>query len=255
MNTGRPQHLLTKMIYITLLMIISPSSSLANTNPWLLSIGGLYGKGHSDDLRKPSEWAIVPLTLKHRRQNWSAQITSSYIRADALRPNDTPSYSGQGDTFLKTTYLLPSPLFQFWWVDLSGKIKFPTADEKAGLGTGKMDFWFDVEAMRTLSRGWFGHLGGGKKFRGNHAESNLMDSYYFNSSLGKRWRKRHTTGIQLEFMEAATQTSEELIETMLYTRYRFSPQNSLLLYLVKGFTHSSTEKGIGFQFTRRFQSR
>ncbi|MBV1872424.1 MAG: hypothetical protein KUG83_07740 [Gammaproteobacteria bacterium] len=255
MNTGRAQHLLTKVIYIALLVIISPSSSLANTDAWLLSIGGLHGKGHSDGLRTPSEWVIVPFTLKYRRHNWNTQVTSSYIRADTFSPNDTPSYSGQGDTFLKATYLLPSPLFQFWWVDLSGKIKFPTANEQAGLGTGKMDFWFDVEAMRTLSRGWFEHLAVGKKFRGNHAESNLVDSYYFNSSLGKRWRKRYTTGIQLEFMEAAAEESEEVIETMLYTRCRFSPQNSLLLYLVKGFTHSSTEKGIGFQFTRRFQSR
>ena len=251
-RTAIPEIWLT---YMLILLVASfPIKSLAAEYPWQLSIGGLYSKGYDAEAGRTLEWYLLPLALKHHHQHWTVQFVSTYLIADELNTEDQYSYSGKGDTQVKLTYLFNNPVFKHWWVDVSWKIKFPTADEDTELtiGTGERDYWLDIELMRVFMSGWFGHIGGGKKFRGKSAELELLDSYYLNTSIGRRWAEHYAAGMQWEFMEASSQSGDDVIEAMVYSSYRLSSQNSLLVYLSKGFTDSSSEYGTGLQFTHRF---
>ena len=95
-------------------------------------------------------------------------------------------------------------------------------------------------------------LNGGKKLRGKSAELELLDSFYFSSSLGAQLSELSGMGMVVEYMESASDWSEEVIELMFYGSYRLNAQNTVLLYVIKGFTGSSIDYGTGLQLSYRF---
>ena len=234
------------------LLMTASFSSVAVDYPWQINAGGLYSKGYDDTLNAASQWKMLPFSLKYRAPSWSVQLAGSYLLADNINELDQSSYSGFGDTQFKVSYLLPKPLFNSWWVDINTKIKIPTADNHSGVGTGEVDYWFDVDALRMFSQRYFVQLNGGKKLRGKSAELELLDSFYISSSLGAQLSELSGMGMVVEYMESASDWSEEVIELMFYGSYRLNAQNTVLLYVIKGFTGSSIDYGAGLQLSYRF---
>ena len=226
--------------------LLIPFKSYAVVNPWKINIGGLYSEGFDDDLNAASNWYMLPFSLKYRASFWSVQFSGAYLESDG----DQKAYSDFGDTQIKVSYLAPSPIFKHWWVDINSKVKIPTAG--SNLGTGELDYWFDIDALRMFSKQGYIQVGGGKKIRGDSVKLKLSDSFYFSSGLGYQWHERHAAGTVIEYMDAANEWSTEIIELMLYGSYRLNTQNTLLLYAIKGFTESSINYGIGLQLSYRF---
>jgi len=237
---------------ISLCFLMTASfSSFAASYPWQINTGALYSTGYDDTLNATSQWQMLPFALKYHASSWSVQLAGSYLLADNVNELDQNSYSGFGDTQFKVSYLLSKPLFSSWWVDINAKIKIPTADNHSGVGTGEVDYWFDVDALRMLSKRYFVQLNGGKKLRGESVELSLSDSFYFSSSLGAQLSELGSMGAIVEYMEPASDWSEEVIELMFYGSYRLNAQNTVLLYVIKGFTHSSIDYGAGLQLSYR----
>ncbi|MEZ5759312.1 MAG: hypothetical protein R3D86_13915 [Emcibacteraceae bacterium] len=105
--------------------------------------------------------SYIPYSLQYETGKWEFKINSGYISFAApknvvpviegaplvtdvdLTPTDryrNPRKDGFGDVYLSAKYSIENPYSNDLYIDLTGRIKIPTANEYKGLGTGKVDY-------------------------------------------------------------------------------------------------------------------
>ena len=92
--------------------------------------------------------------------------------------------SGLGDIVLRGRYYLIEEQDLIPLVAVTGRIKFPTADEGRGLGTGEFDEGFGVELSKTLFADWIAYLDGGYTLIGDPTGLDLNNQWYFDVGAG-----------------------------------------------------------------------
>lgn len=92
--------------------------------------------------------------------------------------------SGLGDVTLSTRYYLVDEQDWFPSINLTGRVKFPTANEDKGLGTGEFDAGFGVEAAKSLTRDLILYLDGGYTFLGDPKGRNFRNQWNYDVGLG-----------------------------------------------------------------------
>jgi len=130
-------------------------------------------------------------------------------------------------------------------IDFTGKIKFPTADEDKGLGTGEIDY--SVESDFTWFSGktaLFGTIG--YKLMGSPEEYDLNNVMYGSVGVANQMAAKISAGIMYDVKEATTDSGSGTSEATAYVSYKFSDDVKFLLYGVKGFSDGSPDYGIGF---------
>ncbi len=145
----------------TALMVATPLAMSADKTT--LSTGMTYLKG---DYGQASDTEIlyVPFTLKHRTGPWTLKVTVPYLRitgpggvlpdlgaTGATTPAGTNS--GLGDIIAGATYRAYYDAERGLLVNLTGKVKLPTADKNKGLGTGETD-WYAESSVYKISGAW-----------------------------------------------------------------------------------------------------
>jgi len=118
---------------------------------------GKYGGPISTDI------LVVPASLRLTSGRWRFSATLPYLRivgAQSVVAGDggpvvidpnTPRVrrDGIGDLSLSSTYAIPEDAFGLG-VELTGRVKVPTASRSRGLGTGKADFAASAELSKTF---------------------------------------------------------------------------------------------------------
>ena len=136
-------------------------------------------------------------------------------------------------------------------VDLTGKVKFGTADEAECLGTGENDLYFQGDFSKSFgSLSAFGTLGWRKM--GDPPGTNVTDPFFFSVCGGYRLSQVNSIGVAYDYRQKLLYTSDPLSEATLYLTHRFSPTLRIQGYFVKGFTDSSPDFAIGAFATRSF---
>jgi hypothetical protein len=212
-----------------------------------------------------TEIVYLPLTIKHTAFPWSAKLTVPYISitgpdsvtagTDGTVINtDTASTqttdSGLGDTVASLSYALDT-----WWnsapyVDLTAKIKFPTADSEKRLGTGETDYQAQLDIAHTMGRLTpFATLG--YKIMGDTQETDFNNVLYTSLGANQRLTDTFSAGFSFDFMEATTTTNSDRKEIMGYLNWKISRTLSVNTYAVTGFTDASPDYAVGMQITVR----
>lgn len=115
----------------------------------------------------------IPFTLKRYFSEADLSVTVPYLRQSsagqvtwvggkpvhvgmrkAAASSATSTESGLGDIILRGTYTLLRDGPKSFDLGLAGKLKFPTADETKGLGTGETDEGAGLEFAKEISPGW-----------------------------------------------------------------------------------------------------
>ena len=133
-------------------------------------------------------------------------------------------------------------------MDLTGKVKFGTADVEKGLGTGENDFTVQADFLKfTDSITWIGSVG--YKFRGQPRGATLDDSFL--ASAGGIYKVSVDTraGMFFDYRESSI-GADAARELSLFVSNRVSDDWKLQAYVFKGFTDSSADWGGGFQVKR-----
>jgi hypothetical protein len=118
---------------------------------------GKYGGPISTDI------LVVPASLRLTSGRWRFSATLPYLRivgAQSVVAGDggpvvidpnTPRVrrDGVGDLSLASTYAIPEDAFGLG-IELTGRVKVPTASRSRGLGTGKTDFAVSAELSKTF---------------------------------------------------------------------------------------------------------
>lgn len=230
---------------------------------------GKYGTDTTTDITQ------VPVTFGYDLDRWSFKLAVPYIHAtgaDNVIPgigpvkNNNPkgrghgkgnasgsttpttetagSASGLGDITAAATYEAYRDTSAQFGIDLTGKIKFGTADADKGLGTGKNDYSFAVDSYKGFGQ-WTVFGGVSYTWLGSSQYIRLNDVFGANVGASYKLDTHSSFGAYYDYREKASDTSFARNELTGYYAYKFAAGWKAQAYVTKGFTDGSPDWGVG----------
>jgi hypothetical protein len=136
-------------------------------------------------------------------------------------------------------------------LDVTGKVKFPTASETKALGSGKTDFALQVEAEQTIGVAYV-NGGVGHKWLGDPAGIDLRNVWYGSVGGGYRPSAATTVGISYDYARSARSGGIAAQEVSLYASQRVSKNVKLNGSIYKGLSDGSPDWGAGVGLAYNF---
>ncbi len=239
---------------IALAFALASAGAAAQSMTW--STGLEYSSGDyggSEDI----EDLYVPVTGRLDLERVSLQLTVPYLSVRAPEGTtvtdpgseplpgigDTVTESGIGDVIAGITIYDVVYLDNFA-LDLTGKVKFGTADEDKGLGTGENDYTLRTDLYKFVGQfTWVGSVG--YKFRGEPAGADLDDVWL--GSIGGIYAPRDDFrfGMFYDHRESALPDSDAFSEVSAFLARQLNDRFTLQFYGFTGFSDSSPDWGAG----------
>lgn len=248
------------LLSFTLLFLFSRTAT-ANDGVLKLTTGAEYTSGNYSGTEPIDEW-YVPLTAKFIVDRYVFRLTVPYIHVTApvgtvlvdgtILPGTgvRNTESGPGDIIAGISYrdALNSEASSDLALDFTAKVKFGTADENKGLGTGENDYTLQAELYKYLDRFMtFGILG--YKLRGDPPGVNLNDSWLALVGGNYRFSRSLSGGVDFYFQQASLSQADDQMELSAFVGYRLSHTQFLRGYLIQGFGDGSPDWGAGVLIT------
>jgi hypothetical protein len=207
----------------------------------------------------------VPATLQAAKGPWTARAVFSYLlvsgpallvdgssAGDSLGERTSGKADGPGDINLYATYSFESLYDRGLFVDLTGRVKAPTASFDKGLGTGAWDFAVQLDAAQAIGNLVpFATLG--YRFTGDPTGFALRDVVYGSAGLQYTLDDMFTAGAYYDIRQSSNRDAATPQEGTAYMNVRINSDWSLLLYGVKGFSDNSPTVGGGLSITYRWR--
>jgi hypothetical protein len=227
-----------------------------------MTTGFDYSAGNFGDTRT-TEIAFVPLSVQTARGPFTFKIASGWLSVAgpalildgageaAGVPRASRNASGFSDTSLSAMYSFQQFYDRGVYVDLTARLKLPSASFNKGLGTGKVDGVTQIDLAFAIENVMpFATLG----YKINGVRDTLKLRNVVLGSLGVQyaWDDKVATGLVFDYRQSSLRTSADPQEGSLYLSYRFTEAWSFNAYGVVGFSRNSPDAGGGLMFTYRF---
>ena len=212
---------------------------------------GKYGSQDRTDITS------VPVIGKYEVDSWVFKLTVPYVSITGpgnvspgigkfKNTNTTTrsTESGLGDIVAAATYNVYGGGNGGPAIDLTGKVKFGTADDKKGLGTGENDYIGQVDLYQSF--GDFTALGTiGYRVYGDTSSSPLDDVFF--GSVGGSYKIATGTsaGVIYDYRPAIISNGSSISEATAFVNHKISDNWKTQAYLVKGFAGGSADYGVG----------
>jgi len=232
-----------------------------------VSLGADYSSGNYGGTQATEVW-YFPLTAKYESDAWALRLTAPYLRITG--PGNvlgTPGQiivipgaavvrrteAGMGDVVAGATWKAHFDPGAAYGIDLTGKIKFATADETRGLGTGKNDYALQADMFKSFSHSpasVFATLG--YRALGEPAGVNLNNIWFGSLGCGYRFSATASAGAALDLRQASSAAGAPARELSAFVSYKLLPESKIQLYVLKGTTRSSPDWGGGMVYSKGF---
>lgn len=137
-------------------------------------------------------------------------------------------------------------------MDLTGKVKFGTADVDKGLGTGENDFTVQADFLKFMDRiTWIGSVG--YKFRGQPPGATLDDALLASAGGIYKFNGDTRAGMFFDYRESSI-GADPTQELSVFLSNRISADWRLQAFVFRGFTDSGADWGAGLQVKRYLPS-
>lgn len=237
-----------------------PAAAQAEAPHVKLSTGVDYSTG-SYGATADTKTFYVPVTAKVSKDNLSASVTVPYISIEGpgavigggdgaiqrAGSGAVTTESGLGDVVAGVTYTVD--VTDSTSVDLTGKVKLPTADDKKGLGTGETDYTLRGDLMQTFGD-FYATAGAGHKFVGSSATLDLRDIWMYTAGVGYNVNSDISVGTAYDFRQAAG-TGEDPSEVSLFASYKLTNSVAVQAYGATGFSDGSPEQNFGLMLSHK----
>ena len=161
------------------------------------------------------------------------------------------SASGLGDIVLSATYGAYYDAASTLGVDLTGKVKLPTADESEGLGTGETDFAFLVDLFKTF--GQVNAFGGiGFHVMGDAPGLPLENAWSMNVGATYKLDARDSVGAMLDTRQRVVPGGAPVREVTGFWMRRLERDWRAQVYGLFGLADGSPDYGFGLSLARPF---
>lgn len=204
----------------------------------------------------------VPLTARFVTERVGFEVTVPYLSVTApagttvTEPGNEPvsgsgpteTESGMGDIIAGVTLydVLYSDELGIA-LDFTGKIKFGTADETKGLGTGEQDFTFRADLYKFY--GQYTLMGSaGYKYRGAPDDLDLKNVLLGSAGGAFSVSDDVRIGLMYDYRESALAGGDAVSEVSAFLSHSWSDAWHMQLYAFSGFSDSSADWGVGIMF-------
>lgn len=238
---------------LVLAQTTTPPPARFHTDVGFNYVTGDYGLSSTTDVY------VATAGATYEQGPWRTQLTVPYIvltgPATVVGDGGIPRAStereeGLGDVTLSGTYLF-GPVVADTDLDLTARVKFPTASDSKGLGTGELDYY--VEASARHHFGTFTPFATvGYRFLGSNATYPVKDGLY--ASLGAALAVNPSTviGVSGSWRERIVDGGDDSVELLGFVAYDISPTWRVQGYALTGFTDASPDLGVGASISYRF---
>jgi hypothetical protein len=232
-----------------------------------LGVGYDYSRG-SYGLAQDTEVTFIPLHLNYDQGRWAFKASIPFITIEGpatvvagggtgggggggapTRPI-TSSESGLGDITVSGTYHL-RPVPGELNIDFTTRVKFGTADEDKGLGTGETDYYVQFDVYQN-----FGVItpfaNVGYRFLGSNTSFQLEDGFY--ATAGAAFRVNDTTivGAAYDWRYRIIDGAENGTDALGFVSYTPNETWNVLGYILVGFNDASPDLGLGTLLSYKF---
>ena len=227
---------------------------------WKVVAGVDFSTGDYGD-PEDTEILYLPLDVSYTQGLWRAKVTVPWLQMKGPGTvigagdggvvggdgsGEVMTESGLGDVWASLTYGAEIFPAEWFYVDVVGKVKFPTADDDKGLGTGEFDGTLQLDFFKPMGR--FSPMATvAYKMKGDPDDIELKNVFYLSFGGDCRVNENANFGATLDFQQAATDSSDDALEVFSYLGYRVSTQCLLNFYGYAGLTDGSPDVGGGFQ--------
>ena len=166
---------------------------------------------------------------------------------------DIVTNSGIGDVIASVTVLdvIRNQRLGFA-MDLTGKVKFGTADVDKGLGTGENDFTVKADFLKFTEKvTWIGSVG--YRFRGQPPGATLDDALLASAGGIYKFNGDTRAGMFFDYRESSI-GADPTQELSVFLSNRISTDWRLQAFVFRGFTDSGADWGAGLQVKRYLPS-
>jgi Putative MetA-pathway of phenol degradation len=132
--------------------------------------------------------------------------------------------AGLGDVLLRGRYYAVEEKEYVPLIALTTRLKFPTANERQGLGTGQFDHGYGVELSKMLGQNWIAFLDGGYNFLGNPNGLVLRDQYWYDIGAGYYLTKNFLASVYFEEYRAPRAGRVNIRDFYFAFNYKFSDE-------------------------------
>ncbi|HEX6689628.1 MAG TPA: hypothetical protein VF110_00600 [Burkholderiales bacterium] len=242
-------------------LCLSAAGAAAQEGTFTLGAGLHYSEG---DYGTPDDTKITSfqLTGRYDRERWIYKLTVPYLHVSGGqnvvpgigavdRSRGTSSASGLGDVVAAATWNAHYDSTSMFGIDLTGKIKFGTADEREGLGTGENDFSFGADAYKSIDRmTLFGGLG--YTIFGDPPGFQLNNGFFW--SVGASWKlpPRESVGLSLDGRQEIAPGSGDQRELVGFWSRALDGAWKAQAYFLVGLANGSPDWGGGLTLARPF---
>jgi hypothetical protein len=256
-------------------LVLAPVAALAQDAPpppvpdpdpdrWSVSTGFDYSKGSYGEVDPTQIW-YVPLSVRYERGSWQGRLTVPYIRitgpgavvggldgvvVEGATAGPVETHDGLGDVVASGSYLIDPPHPALPFVELTAKVKFPTASRSQGLGTGEFDYAAQLDVTKTFGA-FTPFVDVGYRFIGSPPGSNLHDSVFVSAGLDWRALSWLSAGLIYDWRQTASRSLGDSQELTAYGTLRVGRHVRVGPYAVAGFTRAAPDFALGLQLTLR----
>jgi len=267
-----PQHW---MIVGGLLLVGAPAAHAATTtdsDQFSVSAGADYSSGKYGTTTTTDIWS-VPVTAAYQVDRWTFKLTVPYINISGagdvipgvgkvkngnpkgrghgngnggITPTTTTSgsASGLGDITASAGYELFGSADHTFGLDLTGKVKFGTADENKGLGTGKNDYGVALDTYK-VSGAWTAFGGVGWMKYGSSQYIKLKNGFNANIGADYKLNPSNSIGAYYYYRERIADGGAPQSELTGYWNHKLSDNFRVQAYALAGFANGSPDYGVG----------
>ena len=235
--------------------VVAVADSETSSGTVRIATGIEYSSGTYGGLDDITE-TYVPVSVSFNGGRLSARLTVPYLRVEG--PIVTQADAGEGNTEIGTESGLGDVLASLTIydvaysdsldiaVDLTGKVKFGTADANKGLGTGENDYSVLADVYKFFDRVTLvGTLG--YKFRGDPGDLDLNDVMIGSVGGLCDCAGQARFGLFYDYREASLMDGDDVRELTLFASQDLNHAWRLQYFVFKGFTDSGPEWGGGLQ--------
>ena len=250
-----------------------------------LSVGANYSSGDYNDTTSTEVWS-VPFAAKIRSDAWTFRVSVPYLQVDGPadativlddnggsrggdsggsgrdHPEDNTGSGGNarrrvaglGDTTVSATYAFDRIGGSAAYVDIGGRVRLPTGDDKRGLGVGVADYGLTTEIGIDKARGG-AYVTAGRRFLGHVAGIDRQDGWQAGVGGWLNASERTTLGLGYDWRESSIAGGTDPAEIYASLALKLSDRWRLSFSANKGLNRAAADFGGGVTLAWRATDR
>lgn len=245
-------------LFTVLCAVLPLQEAGAQSYDWRVSTSVNYETGKYGSSSRTETW-YIPVTVKRYFPGKAdLSMTIPYVQTSGSgvttvdgnvfqisAPGPSVTNSGIGDIVLRGSYYLFSEGRDVPFdLNLTGKIKVPTADDSKGLGTGEFDTGAGLEFAKTLPDGFTGYLDIYYTAIGDPPGLDLEDRVSFDAGFSRALAPRWTVSAFYEESTPLLKANSHLRDFLVSFEFKANSLTRVFFGATLGLNDASPDYGL-----------